>query len=231
DRRALDVVAGNEHAFEAELRIDGNFARIADAVAFDMQIRGRIAAHGRERTIPDAIAAHNHIRGAKHIDRVAILAGAAEPVLHVLDAIIDDHRAIILRSRTPHLDARIAGVSDLIACDQKPARVENVDGNIGNFREGAVAELARTANCNERRAGRRRECAVCDLYALTVVESYERSSVGQLITAAIEDKTGERDRVTARPGDQRCAWPRERESGRAARAGYVRAGGQREIAR
>lgn len=46
DRADVDGVVGDHRAFEGELRIERDFAYVADAVAGDVNVRRRIAAHG-----------------------------------------------------------------------------------------------------------------------------------------------------------------------------------------
>ena len=77
ERRAVDDVVGDHRALEAELGVDRDFAEAGAGVADDLQVRGGIAAHRRESGIADAVAAHDHVVGAKDVDGVAVLAGSA----------------------------------------------------------------------------------------------------------------------------------------------------------
>ena len=46
----------------------------------------------------DAVAAHDHVAGAKRVDGVAVLAGAAGAVGDVLDAVVDHDGAVVAGS-------------------------------------------------------------------------------------------------------------------------------------
>src|SRR5262249_23434739 len=73
DRRAVDGIAGDHGAFERKLRIERDLAHVADAVADDLDVRGRVAAHRGIVAIFDPVAPDDDIAGAKRVDGVAIL--------------------------------------------------------------------------------------------------------------------------------------------------------------
>jgi hypothetical protein len=54
-----------------------------------------------ERAIPDSVAAHDHIGGARHVDGVAVLAGPAGTRVDVLDTVVDHDGAVVARRRAP----------------------------------------------------------------------------------------------------------------------------------
>src|SRR5262249_14783129 len=110
---------GDQRALETELRIQRDLARVGDDVAFDVDVGGGVAAHRREGAIVDAVAAYDHVAGAKHVDGVAVLAGAAGAVVDALDAVVSDDRAIVARLFTPDLDSVIAGAADRVARNQQ----------------------------------------------------------------------------------------------------------------
>jgi len=69
-RRAIDAVVGNDRAFEAEFGIERHFTRIADGIAFDVDVGGGVASHRGERAIADPVVFDDHVARAKHIDGV-----------------------------------------------------------------------------------------------------------------------------------------------------------------
>jgi hypothetical protein len=106
------------------------FAEAATGIANDLQIRGGIAAHRRESGIANAVAAHDHIVGAKDVDGVAPLAGSAGFVHHAFDAVVDDQGAVVARRAAPNQDAAIAGSANRIAGNLQPARIDRENGGI-----------------------------------------------------------------------------------------------------
>ena len=115
DGGAIDAVAGDDGALEAEFGIKRDLAHIRHGIAFDMQVRGRIAAHGREGAIRDTIAAYDDIAGAKDIDGVAILAGTAGAVGNILDTVTGDDGAVVTFLASPNLNAVIGRACDSVA--------------------------------------------------------------------------------------------------------------------
>src|SRR5262249_28505150 len=114
DRRAIDRIVGDQRTLEAELGIERDLARVADAVAFDLDVGGGVAAHRSEGAVADAIAARDHVRCAKYVDGVAVLARAAGAVVDVLDPVVDHEGAVVALGRAPDLDAVIAGAVDTV---------------------------------------------------------------------------------------------------------------------
>jgi len=78
---------GNHRAFETKLRVERHFAEQRAGVFRDAHAGRSIAAHRGEHAVMEAIAAHGHVAGAKHIDAVAVLAGAAVSRADLLDAL------------------------------------------------------------------------------------------------------------------------------------------------
>ena len=111
-------------AFETELGIKRDLAEAGAGVADDLQVGRGVAAHRGESGVADAVAAHDDIVGAEHVDGVAVLAGAAGFVHDVFDAVVDDERAVIAGLAAPDQDAAIAGAAHGIAGDAQPARVD-----------------------------------------------------------------------------------------------------------
>src|SRR6185437_2232062 len=83
-RCAVDGVVGDDGALERKFGIKRDLADVADAVADDLDVGGRIAAHRGVIAIADAVAAHDDVAGAKRIDGIAILSGATRASLDIL---------------------------------------------------------------------------------------------------------------------------------------------------
>src|SRR5262249_22648243 len=143
--RADDRVVGDHGALEAELGIERDLADLAARVAHDLDRRGRVAAHGRERAVVDTVAAHDHVAGSVRVDAVAELAGAARCVADVLDAVVEHHGAVLAGDLAQDLDAVVAGLTHDVARDGEPPRFERDDGDVGGARNGRTADLARDA--------------------------------------------------------------------------------------
>ena len=109
ERRAVHGVVGDHRALEREFRIQRDLADVADAVAGDLDVGRRIAAHRRIIAIADAVAAHDDVAGAKRVDGVAVLAGAAGAGLDVLDAVVEHQRAVVADRGAQDLDAVVVG--------------------------------------------------------------------------------------------------------------------------
>src|SRR5262249_10158486 len=159
--------------------IERDLADVGDAVAPDLQVRGGIAAHGRERALPDAIAAHDHVGGAKHVDGVAVLARAAGAVGDVLDAVVDDQRTVVAARRAPDLNAVVAGAIDPVARDHEAARIERMDGDVGRIRERGVDHLAVGGGADEAVAAGAPDLAVGYLDAAAIFQLHETAPFGQ----------------------------------------------------
>src|SRR5262249_39752851 len=148
--RAHHRVVGDHRALEAELGVERDLADVAARVADDLDRRGGVAAHGRERAVADAVAAHDHASGAVRVDAVAELAGAARDVANVLHAVVEHHGAVLARDLAQDLDAVVAGLAHDVARDGEAAGLERDDGDVGGARDRAAADLA--GNAFERNA-------------------------------------------------------------------------------
>src|SRR5471032_1771877 len=69
--------------------------------------------------IADAVAAHDDIAGAKRVDGVAVLPGAAGAGLDVLDTVVGDLRAVIADRRAQDFDAVVVGALNRVARHQQ----------------------------------------------------------------------------------------------------------------
>ena len=186
DRSAVDGVVRDQRALEAELRIERDLAHVGDAVAFDLEVRGGIAAHRRERAVADAVAAHDHIGGAEYVDGVAVLAGAAGAVVDRLDAVVDDHGAVVAGSAAPDLDAVVAGAGNGVARDQQRARIEGMDRDVGAVGQDRVDDLAVDRGAGDGGAAGAEDFAIGDLDAADVLEMHEAAPLGQAAALAVE---------------------------------------------
>ena len=105
-----------------------------------------------------------------------------------------------------------------------------MNGDLGNVHEARFNEFSRAADCDECRARRCFERAVCDLYALTVLNVHQPFPVRERLVGAVENKTRKRDVIARNRRDQQSASLRERQRRCSARAENVRSGRQFEIA-
>ena len=120
DRGAIDGVVGDHRALEGEFGIQRHLADVADAVARDLDVGRRIAAHRRIIAIADAIAAHDHVAGAKRVDGVAVLSGAAGAGLDVLDAVVEHLRAVVADRGAQDFDAVVVGAVMVLRATSRP---------------------------------------------------------------------------------------------------------------
>src|SRR5450631_691519 len=141
-RRAFNGVVGDHGALKRKFGIQRHLADIADAVARDLDIGCRIAAHRGIVAIADAIAAHDHVAGAKRIDGVAVLSGAAGAGLDVLDAVVCDQRAVVADGVAQDFDAVVAGADNGVARNDEALRIERDNGCRGCRGNDVAADIA-----------------------------------------------------------------------------------------
>ena len=125
---AIDDIVRDHGAFEAELGIDRDLVERGAIVADDLDIGRGIAADRRERGVADVVAAHDHVGGAKHVDGVTVLAGAAGARERILDAVVGDRGAVAAFLALPNQNAAIAGLDDGVGGNHQPAAVVAVQG-------------------------------------------------------------------------------------------------------
>src|SRR5207248_6474358 len=113
-----------------ELGIDRNLAKVGRGVAGDLDVGGCVAAHRRIGGAADAVAAHDDIAGAEDVDGVAVLAGTTGGVIDILDAVVDDERAVVALLRPVHENAAVAGAAHDVVLDRQAARIQLLDGDI-----------------------------------------------------------------------------------------------------
>jgi hypothetical protein len=130
ERGAVDDVVGDDRALKTELGIEGDFAEAAAGVADDLQVGSGIAAHRGKSGIANAIAAHDHIVGAKDVDGVAPLAGSAGFVHHAFDAVVDDQCTVVAWRAAPDQNAAVAGSANGVAGNLQAARIDRKDGGV-----------------------------------------------------------------------------------------------------
>jgi hypothetical protein len=140
ERRAVDDVVGDHRALETEFGVERNFPEAAAGITDDLQVRGGVAAHRGESGIANAVAAHDHVVGAKDVNGVAPLAGSTGFVHDAFDAVVDDQSAVVARRAAPDQNAAIAGAVDRVAGNLQAARIDRenrrvaaADGVVGDF--------------------------------------------------------------------------------------------------
>ena len=193
-RGAVDDVVGDERALEAELGVERDLAEAGAGVADDLQVRRRVAAHRREGGVADAVAAHDDIAGAEDIDSVAVLAGAAGSGGNVLDAVVDDERAVIAGRATPDQNAAIAGAAHRVAGNAQAARVEREDANVSGADDVSGDVPLDRLERNAVAAGIH-DLALGDMHRAALGEMQKAAPLGKRDGAAVENKAGDGDMV------------------------------------
>src|ERR1039458_714864 len=192
---AVDHVVGDYRALEAELGIDRHLVERGTVVADDLDVGRGVAADRGKGGVADVVAAHDHVGGAKDVDRVAVLAGAAAARAGVLDPVVGDRAAIRTLVALPKPDAAIAGLGDGVGGDQQAAtvvaeqRIVRRAGN-GRVRDFAVAALKRDAV-----AAGAGDLAFGDADGFHVIEVHQRAALRQRPAAAVEHEAAERHAV------------------------------------
>src|SRR5215510_1145636 len=185
DRRAVDGVVGDQRAFEAELGVERDLAHVDDAVALDVDVGGGVAAHGGEGAVLDPVAAHDHVAGAKDVDRVAVLPRAAGAVGDVLDAVVGDDGAVVAGGRAPDLDAVVAGAADAVARDHQSAGIERMQGDVGAVGNGRVDHRAVDGDADQAVAPGLPDLAIRNLDAPAVLQLHQAAPFRQRPLAAV----------------------------------------------
>src|SRR5581483_1476713 len=229
DGRTVDHVVGDQRALETELGIERNLAEADAGIAGNLQVRGRIAAHGRERRPLDAVAAHHDVAGAKYIDGIAVLPGAAGARGDVLDAVVEDERAVVAGLGAPHQDAVVGALAHRVGGDPEALRIEREDAGVARAAHGRARHLAFDSLQHDPVPGRRHNLAVADAYAPTFCEMHKAALRGKGDAGAVEHQSGERRGVGACRRDERRA-TRQDEPGCAAHADDLPARRQPQVA-
>ncbi len=223
-------VVRDHRALETELRIERDLAHVADVVAIDLEIGGGIAAHRRERAVADAVAAHDHVAGAKHVDRIAVLARAAGAVVDRLDAVVGDDGAVVAGFRSARPGCRCCRRRKW-CCARSAARGhQRVDGDVDAVVDERIDDLA-----VDRRAGDGGAAGVEDFaVGISAADGHRRHARARADratagAAAVEHQARERRRAGARRVKQRCVIV-QNQRGRATHADEMRAGRQPQIA-
>ena len=159
----------------------------------DLDVGRRIAAHRGIIAVADAVAAHDDIAGAKRVDGVAVLPGAAGTGLDVLDAVVEHQRAVIADRGAQDLDAVVVGAEDGVARDQQAPRVERDDRGGGGVGDDVAADIA--GNLFEPDAGAAAACYLAiDDADVGAAEAMHQAAPGrQRNAAAVERDAGEAD--------------------------------------
>ena len=80
--------------------------------------------------------------GAEGVDAVAVLPGAAASRADTLDAVGEDHGAVIGDLPAMHQNAAIAAVGDGVAVDLQLARLDRIDAGIGRAADFRALDAA-----------------------------------------------------------------------------------------
>jgi hypothetical protein len=143
-------------------------------------------AHRGIVAILDAISAHDHVAGAKHVDGVAVLSGAAGAGLDVLDAVVRDQRAVVADGGAQDLDAVVVGRGDGVARHDQAPGVERHHRGCGCSGDDVAADIAKNLFEPDRVAAAARDLAIDDADVATT-EAMDQAAPGrQCNTAAVE---------------------------------------------
>ena len=216
ERRAVHDIVGDHRAFKTELGIQRDLAEPAAGIADDLQVRGSVAAHRREGGIANAVAAHDHIVGAKNVDGVAPLAGSAGFVHHAFDAVVDDQGAVVAGRAAPHQNAAVAGSADGVAGNLQPARIDRENGGVAAVdrvgRDFALDHLERHAV-----APGIDDLAIGDAHGAALRHVQKPAAFRQRNSGAVENDAGDGDMLAAarrhhrrRRPPSRCGLRRQR---------------------
>ncbi len=228
DGGTVDAVAGDEGALKAEFGIKRDLARVRYGIAFDVEVGGRIAAHGRKGAMRDMIAPHDDIAGAKDIDGIAVLTGTAGAVGNILDAVAGNDGAVLAFLATPNLNAVIGRARDIVAQDNKPARIEGMDRGV-HVAEVIAGDFAVRGEAMECRAAGTDKFAIGNLQRSRVFEMDHTAAPRRGAIEAVKLDSRQRDVGSAgackqRAGlgahETRCApYPNELGGGRKIKVG------------
>ena len=146
DRGTIDNIVGDHRAFKTELGVDCALAEAAAGVADDLQVGRAGAAHRGERGVADAVAAHDDVVGAEHVDGIAVLAGTSGFIGDVFDAVVDDERAVVAGLAAPDQNAAVAGALHRIAGDAQACGIVGEDRVIGGVDDGDAGHFPAIAS-------------------------------------------------------------------------------------
>ncbi len=130
------MLALDHRALETEFGVDGGLAGVEAGVAADLKVAGAVARGSAEKALSAMwLPETRHAIGAKDVDAVAVLAGAAAERRDVADAVARDDRAV---------------VGDLPAMDENAAIAAGRHGVAGDLQAGAFdrkqASVSRAGN-------------------------------------------------------------------------------------
>ena len=167
----------------------------------------RVAAHGAEGAVGDAVAGDEHAAGAENVDAVAVLAGAAAVGPDAHDAVGGDDAAVLAGLGAPHLDAVVAAVGDVVVGNLQPRRVDAADGGLDDRVDGAVGDAAGTGDERDAVGGAARHRQAVQTHAAAIAEGDEAlgAAVIERLVGAVEHETFEQDPVGLVGGDEGAA--------------------------
>jgi hypothetical protein len=203
ERGAIDDIAGDHGALEAELGIERHLAETRADVAGDLQVGGGVAAHRREGRPLDAVAAHTDVAGAKDVDGVPVLPRPAGAGRDILDAVVEHQRAVIARLRAPHQDAVVAGAPNRVAGDSEALGIAREDRGTRCIRDARGGHLALGPLEQDAVSARVHERAVADAHPARLGETDEGASFRQRQPGAVERQSFERHVLRVRRDQQR----------------------------
>src|SRR5207253_4793178 len=136
-------------------------------------------AHRRIGGAADAVAAHDNIAGAEDVDSVAVLAGAASKVVDILDAVVDDERAVVALLRPVHENAAVAGAAHDVVLDRQAACIQRIDGDIRGLRDRGIGHCALDLEQTDTAAARARDLAIHDTDVAALFKDYQSAVLRQ----------------------------------------------------
>ena len=202
-RCAVDNVVGDDRASETELNENGDLSHAGAGIADDLEVRSGVATYRRIGCVADAVAAHDDVVGAIHIDAVAPLAGAALLVGDVFDAVVDNQRAVIAGFAAPDQDAAIAGAANRIAGDAEAYGVIGENGIVRGRGDGIRRHLATDLLQRDAVAAGIDDFAIGDAHRGAFRQMDKPTAIRQRDCIAVEDEAAETDVIAAARRQQR----------------------------
>jgi hypothetical protein len=149
------------------------------------------------------IAAHDHVGGAKDVDRVTVLAAATGARTGVLDPVVGNQTAVAALVALPDANAAVAGFGDDVGRDQQAAAVVAEQRVVRGASDRVVRHFAVATFERHAVAAGAGDFAIGDADGFHVIEVHERAPGGQRLAAAVERETGERNGVRVLRRQQR----------------------------
>src|SRR4051794_12021114 len=123
---------------------------------------------------------------AEDVDGIPVLARATALRRDVVDAIVDDLRAVVARRRAPHLNAVVGRITDGVAGDDEATRIERMDGCAQRAGDRGGGDLTFDSFEYNSIAARAQHFAIADRDSAAIGELDQAAVLGQRLAAAVE---------------------------------------------